>query len=98
VDKGLVKGVDLGMVKDAAPETAKGVARGRGVQADDLSSDHDKHDKYTERDDKRNAMNLVNTRAEYREMNTGRAIGMSSYRDNSLKIKEQNRIESPNCC
>jgi hypothetical protein len=103
----MVKGVDSDTVKDVAVDTAKGadldkvkgVVQGKEVHADDFSSDQNKYDKDKEKyDDKRNAMNLVNTRAEYREMNTGRAIGMSRYRDNSLKIKEHNRIESPHCC
>lgn len=94
----MAKGVDSDTVKDAAVGMAKGVGRGKEAHADDFSSDQDKHDKDTEHDDKRNAMNLVNTTAEYREMNTGRAIDMSRYRDNSLKIKEHNRIESPHCC
>ena len=43
-------------------------------------------------------MNLVNNRAEYREMDTGRAIDMSREMDNSLKIKKHTQIESPHCC
>jgi hypothetical protein len=53
----MVKDADLDTVKDAAVGTAKGVVQGKGVHTDDFSSDQDKYDKDTERDDKRNAMN-----------------------------------------
>ncbi len=72
----------MGMVKDVVLDTVDGVAWGNDV--------------HTEKDDNR-GRDTMDNREECREMDIG-TIGMSWHRDNSLKIKKRNRIESPHCC